>query len=96
MTIVTYPIILHPETIGGYSVEVPDIAGGSWTQGETVGEAIAMAQDLIGTVLQNEEEFPEPTPITNLELREDDFSAFANVDLGEFRKTHATTDQPET
>lgn len=55
------------------SVEVPDIAGGSWTQGETVGEAIA-----------------------NLELKEDDISAFANVDLGEFRKTHATTDQPET
>lgn len=94
MTTVTYPIILHPEAIGGYSVEVPDIAGGSWTQGETVGEAIAMAQDLIGTVLQNEKEFPEPTPITNLELKGDDLSAFANVDLSEFRKARGTSDQP--
>ncbi|MFT8909591.1 MAG: hypothetical protein ABF908_12175 [Lentilactobacillus diolivorans] len=30
---VSYPIILHPERIG-YSVEIPDINGGTWTQGD--------------------------------------------------------------
>lgn len=90
-TLVVYPIVLHPERDGGYSVEVPDIAGGSWTQGETIGECIEMAQDLIGTVLQTEEEFPEPTPFEVLNLKTGDIPALASVDVDEFRKLHSTT-----
>lgn len=41
-----YPIILHPESEGGYSVFVPDLDIG--TQGETVSECIDMARDAIG------------------------------------------------
>lgn len=41
-----YPIILTPETEGGYSVLVPDLQIG--TQGETVAECIDMARDAIG------------------------------------------------
>lgn len=41
-----YPIILHPEKDGGYSVSVPDLEIG--TQGETIAECIDMARDAIG------------------------------------------------
>lgn len=41
-----YPVILHPELEGGYSVSVPDLDIG--TQGETVSECIDMARDAIG------------------------------------------------
>lgn len=41
-----YPIILHPEAEGGYSVSIPDLDIG--TQGETVAECIDMARDAIG------------------------------------------------
>lgn len=41
-----YPIILTPETEGGYSVLVPDLQIG--TQGKTVAECIDMARDAIG------------------------------------------------
>lgn len=41
-----YPVILHPETEGGFSVNVPDLDIG--TQGDTVAECIDMARDAIG------------------------------------------------
>lgn len=41
-----YPIVLHPEAEGGYSVDVPDLEIG--TQGETVAECLEMARDAIG------------------------------------------------
>ena len=41
-----YPIILTPESGGGYSVFVPDLNIG--TQGETMAECIDMARDAIG------------------------------------------------
>lgn len=41
-----YPIVLHPETEGGFSVSVPDLNIG--TQGETVAECLDMARDAIG------------------------------------------------
>jgi len=39
-----YPCILTPEKVGGYSVAFPDISGG--TQGETLAEALFMAEDM--------------------------------------------------
>nr|DAL51625.1 MAG TPA_asm: HicB-like toxin [Caudoviricetes sp.] len=41
-----YPVILHPDPEGGYTVLVPDLNIG--TQGETVAECIDMARDAIG------------------------------------------------
>lgn len=32
-----YPIIYHPEDQGAYSVEIPDIEGGTWIQGRRYG-----------------------------------------------------------
>lgn len=57
-----YPIVLHPETDGGYSVSVPDLNIG--TQGETVAECIDMARDAIGLwgICEQDEKRPVPEP----------------------------------
>lgn len=43
MTAVFYPAVFHTEETG-YSVTIPDIEG-CFTQGETMDEAVSMAQD---------------------------------------------------
>ncbi len=61
-----YPIILHPEHSGGYSVNIPDLQIG--TQGETIAEAIDMARDAIGLwgICQqdNHRAIPSPSTVT--------------------------------
>ena len=48
MNAIFYPAIFHPEETG-YSVEIPDIEG-RFTQGDTMDEAVRMAQDAIGLI----------------------------------------------
>ena len=86
---VGYPIILHPETEGGYSVEIPDINGGSWTQGDSIEEAIEMGKDLIGTMLLDETALPASTPLNQLAIPAKSFAVRIIVDLTAYRQTHA-------
>lgn len=57
-----YPIVLHPEKEGGYSVDVPDLQIG--TQGETIAECIDMARDAIGLwgICQQDDHKEIPAP----------------------------------
>ncbi|MBI2919225.1 MAG: type II toxin-antitoxin system HicB family antitoxin [Chloroflexi bacterium] len=70
-----YTIILVPEEAGGYSVEVPALAG-CYTQGETKEEAVAMAKEAIELYLEsckaNNEPIPEEKGVESLtvEVRE--------------------------
>ena len=59
-----YPAIFHPEGEGGYSVYFPDIARGG-TQGETVAECIAMAEDFLCLALYSMEEAKEIIPVAS-------------------------------
>ena len=83
--VVTYPVILHREPAGGYSVENPDINGGTWTQGETVEESRQMAQELIGTMLAGEVNIPEATPVDQVVVATEDAKLVVSVDLADFR-----------
>jgi antitoxin HicB len=57
-----YTILLHPEPdSGGYSVTVPALPG-CFTQGDTVEEAIANAEDAIRLYLEDLEAEGEPIP----------------------------------
>ena len=57
-----YTIVLIPEPEeGGYSVIVPTLPG-CVTQGETIEEAIAMAQDAIAGWIAVAEKHGEPVP----------------------------------
>ena len=59
MNAIFYPAIFHPEETG-YSVEIPDIEG-CFTQGDTMDEAVRMAQDAIGLMLEDCKVCPEPS-----------------------------------
>jgi predicted RNase H-like HicB family nuclease len=89
--VVTYPIILHSESDGGYSVEIPDVENGSWTQGETIEESILMAQDLIGAMLEDKNEFPKATPLEDIEIGINDIKTIALVDMGQYRTENSKT-----
>jgi predicted RNase H-like HicB family nuclease len=57
-----YSVVLIPEPEeGGYSVVVPSLPG-CVTQGETIEEAIAMAQDAIAGWILVAEKHGEPVP----------------------------------
>lgn len=57
-----YEIVLIPETVGGYSVLVPELPSVA-TQGETVEEATATAKEAIELYLETmaEDGLPVPT-----------------------------------
>lgn len=45
-----YPAVFHSEINGGYSVDFPDLLG-CVTEGDTLSEAIDMAEDALGIYL---------------------------------------------
>ncbi len=59
-----YPAIFEPED-EGYSVYVPDIPG-CMTQGDSLDEALEMAQEAIGLMLEDkdEQDYPKPSSPT--------------------------------
>lgn len=84
--ILNYPVILHPEKIG-YSVEIPDINNGIWTQGDTKELALKMAVDAIGSMLINEINYPEATPLQDINLKNnDDLKTIVSIDIDAYRK----------
>ncbi|MFD1548719.1 type II toxin-antitoxin system HicB family antitoxin [Levilactobacillus fuyuanensis] len=85
--VVVYPIVLHPEDAGGYSVEIPDV-GNSWPQGDNALEALEMAQDLIGTMLVNKSTFPPATPFESLTVSSPAIKTLVEVDMLALRKNH--------
>ncbi|MCL0330549.1 type II toxin-antitoxin system HicB family antitoxin [Apilactobacillus xinyiensis] len=86
-----YPVILHPEEEGGYSVKVPDINGGSWTQGETIEECLYMARDLIGINLIDCNEYPKATAIKNIKTDKNNIITVVDIDMKDYRKKAAKT-----
>ena len=77
-----YTVLLYPEEEGGYSVSVPSLPG-CVTQGDTVEEALANAQEAARGWLLAEQDragyLPEP----------DDRTIVASVDVGELAATPA-------
>ena len=67
-----YPACMYKEKDGGYSVEVPDLQG-CYTQGDTLEEALEMAQDAalgwILTSIEDDEEIPQASNIDDIKLK---------------------------
>lgn len=89
MTKLVYPIVLHPEAEGGYSVDVPDLQIG--TQGETVVECIDMARDAIGLwgICEQDahREIPAPSSLMPAHAPED-IVTLVDVDFAEYRRAN--------
>jgi len=64
----TYTIVLMREEDGGYSVSVPALRG-CHTQGETLAEALLMADDAIRLYVQVLEEDGRPVPPDRPDVR---------------------------
>lgn len=84
-----YPIILHPEQEGGYSVFVPDLEIA--TQGETVAECIDMARDAIGLWGICEQDYGHSIPVsTRLEPEHEsnEIVTLVDIDFDEYRRAN--------
>lgn len=84
-----YPVILHPEQEGGFSVSVPDLNIG--TQGETIAECIDMARDAIGLwgICEQDEGrvIPEPSGLTP-KHEEGELVTLVDIDFDAYRRAH--------
>ena len=64
----TYTVVLMREEEGGYSVSVPALTG-CHTQGDTLGEALMMADEAIRLYLEVLDEDGKPRPADNPDVR---------------------------
>lgn len=67
---IRYPAVFHPETVG-FSVSFPDVEG-CFTQGDTLAEAEAMAQEALALALEDRPAFPSPSAPADIPLEEGD------------------------
>ena len=59
--VLSYTVLLRPETEGGYTVLVPSLPG-CITYGKTVSNARAMAEEAIGLYVESLRDMREPVP----------------------------------
>lgn len=88
-----YPAIFKQEDIG-YSVVVPDLLG-CCTQGDTLEEAIEMAEDAalgwLLTALEENEDIPKASKIKDIDLEsEDEFVSLLLLDLSAYSEKYSS------
>ncbi|MGR3742130.1 type II toxin-antitoxin system HicB family antitoxin [Companilactobacillus sp. DQM5] len=86
--VVMYPVILRKDDDGYIFVRIPDIDGG-FTQGENEIDAIKMAEDVIGNLLENETKYPEPSNIEDIELEDGEKLVYVTTDMTIFRQMYS-------
>lgn len=79
-----YPAVFHPEDVG-YSVFIPDIPGCS-TQGDTMDEAVEMAKDAIGLMLEGSSEYPQASSPSILSLADGEFMVMIPFNPAEYAR----------
>lgn len=86
-----YPAIFTPENDGSYSVNFPDLEG-CYTCGDSLEDAIEMAEDALALVLygyeKDERKIPAPSSLDSFELNTGDFLNYIACDTMEYRKMY--------
>lgn len=87
-----YPACFYKEDDGGYSVDIPDLLG-CCTQGETLEEALEMAQDAalgwILTAIEDNEEIPSPSDMKDIKLeKENGFKNLLLLDISQYTEQY--------
>lgn len=84
-----YPAVFTPESGGGYSVYFPDVEG-CYTQGDTMADAIFMAEDALELSLyeyeENGKEIPKPSDTDKIEIKDGDIVSYVSADTLKYRK----------
>lgn len=88
-----FPAIFHPEEEGGYSVFFPDIDG-CFTQGETMADALDMAEDALNLMLWDMEKrrvnIPEASDAREIKANPGDYVSLIRADTADYRRKHDT------
>lgn len=88
-----YPAKFYYEKDGGYSVEVPDLVG-CVTQGETLEEAMEMAQDAalgwLLTAIEEEEEIPKPSTMEEIKVGKEGFKTLLLLNIDEYTEKYGS------
>lgn len=89
-----YPACFYKEEDGGYSVDIPDLLG-CCTQGDSLEEALEMAQDAalgwILTAIEDNEEIPVPSDINEIKLEnEKGFKNLLLLDIDKYTEKYGT------
>lgn len=86
-----YPAIFTPEEDGGFSVDFPDLEG-CYTCGDTLEDAIAMAEDALALILYGYEhdsrKIPVPSPISAIHTEQGEFINYVLCDTLAYRKMY--------
>jgi hypothetical protein len=89
MRVKLYPAIFSSDGNNGYTVTFPDLIG-CVTEGDTLEEAVKMAEDALGiylyTLSEEGEPFPEATNPINLKCAKDEFINIVTWDEKEYLK----------
>ena len=84
-----YPAVFSPEKGGGYSVFFKDIEG-CYACGDSLEDAIFMAEDALGLMLWHLEEegkkIPSPSKAEGIKLKKGEFINFIKADTIEYAK----------
>ena len=84
-----YPAVFTPESGGGYSVYFPDVEG-CYTQGDTMADAIFMAEDALELSLYEYEEdgkeIPKPSDTDKIKIKYGDIVSYVSADTLKYRK----------
>ena len=85
-----YPAIFNKDE-DGYIVFFPDLES-CYTEGETLEEALEMAEDVLALVLyeyeRKQQMIPEPTPIKQIETKENEIVSLVMGDTLKYRKRY--------
>lgn len=89
-----YPACMYEEDDGSYSVEIPDLKG-CCTQGNTLQEALEMAQDAalgwILTSIEDDEEIPQASKIEDIKLEnENGFKTLLLLDIDQYTQKYGS------
>lgn len=84
-----YPAVFTPEENGMFSVDFPDLEG-CFTCGDSLADAIFMAEDALALVLygyeKDKKEIPEPSQEKNISVNEGEFVNLISADTLKYQK----------
>ena len=85
-----YPAIFTEEEEGGYSVDFPDIQG-CFTCGDTLEEALYMANDVLSLILMdledNKKDIPAASDAKDISVNDDEFVSLVQSDTEQYRRS---------
>ncbi len=90
----SYPAVFTPEDNGSYSVNFPDLEN-CYTCGDTLPDAIMMAEDVLAFALyeyeRNQKVIPSPSRPEVIALQHDEFINYIACDTLAYRKRFSNT-----